>query len=77
MLASALYPPMDVWLKFDDPEDLDDEASYEANTFKISEDHFVVEWSHTAVGQITQKDFDTYEEATAWLEANGFQDFSS
>lgn len=66
--------PLDVWFLFDDEDD--EEPSHEANTFDMG-GYFIVEWSNTSVGQITSVDFDTYEEATAWLEAAGYQDFTS
>lgn len=66
--------PLDVWLAFDHPED--EEASHEANTF-ATERGFVVEWYHTAVGLVTERWFPTYEEACAWLEACGYQDFTA
>jgi hypothetical protein len=66
--------PIDVWLKFEDEND--EEPTYEANTFDKG-GYFLVEWYHTAVGQVSSKDFDTYDEATEWLESEGFLDFSS
>ncbi len=65
--------PLDVWLMFDEPDD--EEASHEANTF-YDEGNYRVDWSHTAVGQVTSQTFGTYAEATAWLEAGGYQDFT-
>jgi len=75
---------LDVWLKFDEPDD--EEATYEANVY-VTEIYdrytsgdrleFVVEWYHNAVGQVTQGLFATYGEARAFLEAEGFQDFTS
>lgn len=75
---------LDVWLKFDEPDD--EEASHEANVY-VTEDYdrysrvdaleFVVEWYHTAVGQVTRGVFGTYGEARAWLEAAGYQDFTT
>jgi len=66
---------LDVWLKFD-PHHEDEDAAFEANTFRTT-GGFEVRWYHTAVGQVAHKFFPTYEEAVAWLEAEGFQDFSS
>lgn len=51
-----------------------DEA--EANTFRYG-DAFRVEWSLTAVGLVICRTFATRAEATAWLEAEGFEDYSS
>lgn len=75
---------LDVWLRFDSPDD--EEASHEANVYVTEEydryDHvdvlrFTVEWYHTAVGQVTEEGFATYGEARTWLEAAGYQDFTS
>lgn len=70
---------LDVWLRFDSPED--EEATYEANTYKDVDaggvEIYRVEWYHTAVGQVTTISFSTYEKARAWLEAAGYQDYSS
>ncbi len=79
MTAPDEQTALDVWLRFDSPDD--EEATYEANTFKgVDADGveiYRVDWYHTAVGQVTEVPFSTYEEATAWLEAAGYQDFSS
>jgi hypothetical protein len=65
---------LDVWLRFDSPDD--EESSAEANTY---EDNGVyrVEWCLTAVGLVKTRSFITYEDAVAWLTAEGFQDFTS
>ena len=66
--------PMDVWLQFDSEND--EEARAEANTFR--EDGQVrIDWYLNSVGLVKSVYFDTYEEATAWYEREGFQDFSS
>lgn len=65
----------DVWLKFEN--DTDEEPTYEANTFRDADGDYVIEWYHTAVGQITAEYFSTYADAVAWYEENGFQDFTS
>ena len=67
--------PLDVWFKFDEADD--EEPAYEANTFKLDEETFVVEWSHVDVGLVHDQTFATYEAAQAWLESKGFLDFSS
>lgn len=65
--------PLDVWFKFTDwDEEL---ATYEANTFE-RDGKFVVEWYHNDVGLVTQKWFDTYEDAIAWYDSEGFEDYS-
>ncbi len=65
--------PLDVWLRFDDESEY---AEAEANTFP-DEDGFRVEWYINTVGQVTSRFFTTREGATAWLEAEGFEDYSS
>lgn len=64
---------LDVWLRIPDGEE---ESESEANTYRI-EDGYRVEWYHTAVGVVSHRDFDSYEEAQKFLESEGFQDFSS
>lgn len=80
-MTTKIEKALDVWLKFDAENSgegypADEEASHEANTFKRG-GKFVVEWYHTAVGQISRKEFDSHAEAQAWLTAEGFQDFTS
>jgi hypothetical protein len=65
---------LDVWFRFDDEED--DEPTYEANTFK-TDDGYVIEWYHNDVGQVTEVEVATYEEAQAWYEQNGYLDFTA
>lgn len=65
--------PLDVWLRHVGDEE---EAEAEANTFPDG-DGFRVEWYLTTVGQVTSRWFATRAEATAWLEAEGFEDYSS
>ena len=65
---------LDVWLRFDGDDD--DEAEQEANTY-ATDDGFRVDWSHTAVGQITSVHFGTLAEAHAWLTRNGYADFTA
>ncbi|UDL15820.1 hypothetical protein QEH42_gp138 [Microbacterium phage Pumpernickel] len=66
--------PIDVWLKFDSPED--EEASHEANTFRTT-DGYRVDWYHNDVGQVTSQFFEDYEKAQVWLSEAGYSDFSS
>lgn len=68
--------PLDVWLLIPEEDNGEGEAEFEANTFP-DDGGFRVEWCHTAVGQISSRWFLTYEAATAWLEAEGFQDFTT
>lgn len=69
--------PLDVWLRMEwDDEEGDDVADAEANTFHAG-DKYCVEWYLNAVGLVSRKWFDTYEQATAWLAAEGFEDYSS
>lgn len=74
MSALDARPALDVWLKFDGPDDED--ATLEANTYATA-DGFEVEWYHTAVGQVTSVPFETLEAARAWLTSQGFEDYSS
>lgn len=70
---------LSVWLLFDEPPRSapdDDYASHEANIYADG-DGYRVDWCHTGVGLITSVQFDTYRAAAAWLEAGGYQDFSS
>ena len=74
---------LDVWLRFETSYDdatgepyEDEEASHEANTYGNEDGTYRVEWYHSAVGLVTTVDFDTYAQATAWLEKNGYQDFT-
>ena len=75
--------PLDVWLRSSDDEDHSDFEALpdgrfpaEANTYQV-DSGFVVEWYLTAVGLVTSVPFDTYDAARQWLEAGGFQDFST
>jgi hypothetical protein len=74
--------PIDVWLRVgdDDHDDFDPlpDGRYpaEANTFR-TERGYRVEWYLTSVGLVKSVEFSTLPEAYAWLEAEGFQDFTS
>ncbi len=76
-----LNGPLDVWLQsetlYDDVTgEPYEETRAEANTFK--EDGQVrIDWYLNSVGLVKSVYFDTYEEATAWYEREGFQDFGS
>lgn len=80
----AEFEPLDVWMKFDNPynvedvnyDDGDKELTHEANTYQLV-DGFAIDWYLTAVGQITRIEFDTLEAAHQWYADNGFEDFSS
>ena len=66
---------LDVWLRFDSPDDEESEA--EAN---IREDRgsYVADWSLTAVGLVkSSPEFDSYHDAETWLEAEGFENYSA
>lgn len=78
--AQAENPAIDVWLKFaaePDPDDGDDLATHEANTYRLEDGTYRIEWYLNAVGLVTGVHFDTLEEAHAWYEREGFSDFSS
>lgn len=66
--------PLDVWLRIPEGEE---ESEAEANTFLTVSGRYMVEWYLTSVGLVKSRTFDTYEQATAWLEAEGFADFTS
>ena len=73
--------PLDVWLQsetlYDDVTgEPYEETRAEANTFR-EDGQFRIDWYLSAVGLVKSVYFDTYEEATAWYEREGFQDFSS
>ena len=70
----ATTEPLDVWLKFEDPEE--EMASHEANTFK-DEDGYRVEWYLNSVGLVKSVSFSSLADAHAWYEREGFEDFSS
>lgn len=65
---------LDVWLRIPEGEE---ESEAEANVFADEPEHFRVEWYLTAVGLVITKHFDTYGEARAWLESEGFEDYSA
>ena len=69
-----LGEPVDVWLAFDHEDD--EEASHEANTY-MTDTGYCVEWYNNAVGLVTHEEFDTLADAYDWLEANGYQNFTS
>lgn len=75
----AKHPAIDVWLKFaePDPDDEDDYPTHEANTYRLEDGTYRIEWYLDAVGQVTGVHFDTLEEAHAWYEDEGFFDFST
>lgn len=73
-LAGVKPDPLDVWLRFEHPDD--EEAAYEANTFRTADGGYRIEWYHNAVGLVAKEDFDTLDEAYAWYERNGYQDFT-
>lgn len=66
-------PALDVWLRFVGDEE---ESEAEANTYEDGSG-FRVEWYLTAVGLVTSRWFSTQDAARAWLEAEGFQDFTT
>jgi len=65
--------PLDVWLRIPDGED---EAEAEANTFR-TDGGYRVDWSLNAVGLIQSRTFGTLADAHAWLEREGFADYTS
>lgn len=73
IFAGAINPAIDVWLLIEEDQE---EASHEANTYRLKDGTFRVEWYNNAVGLVTPRHFSTYEEACVWLEENGYQDFT-
>jgi len=71
---AQIIEPLDVWLRFISDDDEDAEA--DAITFRDG-DQFRVDWSLTSVGLVTSRWFPTYDEAAAWLTAEGFRDYTS
>ena len=67
------YNPDNVWLLIEGDEE---EASHEANIYP-DESEYRVDWYHSAVGQVSHRWFGTLAGAEAWLESNGYRDFSS
>lgn len=76
---------IDVWLRIgdDDQSDFDPlpdshgrRYPAEANTYP-TETGYRVEWYLTAVGLVTAVHFDTLSKAYAWLEREGFENYSS
>ena len=66
--------PLDVWLRIPDGEE---ESEAEANTFR-DDGGYRVEWYLTSVGLVKSvRFFATYDDARAWLERAGFEDFTS
>ncbi len=64
---------IDVWLRFDHPDD--EESSAEANTY-LTETGYRVEWYLTAVGLVKGVEFDTLADAYDWLEREGFTNYT-
>lgn len=65
--------PCDVWLRIDDGDEL---AEAEANTYPVRGGGFAVGWCLSGVGLVKWQFFDTYPEACAWLQSEGFGDFT-
>ena len=72
-MATDFDLALDVWLRIPDGEE---ESEAEANTYADGSG-YRVEWYLTAVGLVTPVHFDTLPEAYAWLESEGFADFTS
>lgn len=71
-MSNAPQNALDVWLRFNGS---DEESEAEANTYPDG-DRYRVDWYLTAVGLVTSVWFDTYAESQAWLENQGFEDFT-
>jgi hypothetical protein len=73
--------PIDVWLRTANEDDdfSPDENGYynaEANTY-LTEHGYRVEWYLSAVGLVKSVEFDTLADAYDWLEAEGFENYTS
>jgi len=64
---------IDVWLRIPDGEE---ESEAEANTYRDG-DTYRVDWYLSAVGLVKSRTFTTYADACAWLESEGFADYSA
>lgn len=64
----------EIWLLFDAEDDED--ASHEANVTQTDRG-YRVGWSHVDVGLVTERTFDTLEDAHAWLERAGYADYTA
>lgn len=77
LIARSIEPtPLDVWLRFADDDPDHEQSELEANTWRNG-DGYRVKWYHVDVGIVTRVDFDTLDEAHAWYEREGFEDYSS
>ena len=72
-MTNDFQEAIDVWFRFIGDEE---ETEAEANTYNDG-DGYRVEWYLTSVGLVTSRTFATHDEARAWLEQEGFQDFTS
>lgn len=71
--SNAAAPYLDVWLRIPDGGE---ESEAEANT-RRDDDGYRVDWYLTAVGLVKQSPwFADYGQAQAWLEAEGFDDYT-
>lgn len=69
-------PIHETWLRFE--SDTDEEPSHEANVIPSPDGYgFLIETSHTAVGQVSTVHRDTLLGAHDYLTAEGFQDFTA
>lgn len=70
---SDIDTAIDVWLRIPDGEE---ESEAEANTYR-TEYGYRVEWYLSSVGLVKGVEFSTLNEAYAWLEAEGFENYTS
>ena len=66
---------MQIWLKFDHPDDED--ASHEANIFTNSDGTARLEWWHSGVGLVTTEHHPDTASAERALESSGYSDFTA
>lgn len=65
----------ETWLKFD--ADDDEDPSHTATVERNDDEGYVVSWWHEDVGLVTDVNFDTLEDAHAWLEDAGYADYTA
>lgn len=73
--------PIDVWIRTSNEDDdfspgEDGYYNAEANTY-LTELGYRVDWYLSAVGLVKSVEFDTLADAYDWLEAEGFEDYTS
>lgn len=73
MSDTPFQEAIDVWFRIPEGEE---ESEAEANTY-LTDTGYRVEWYLTAVGLVTEVEFDTLADAYDWLEREGFANYTS